>query len=135
MIDPNAHLRIARPSGNLAAAERCYVEGLGFDVLQRGKGTSEGERNLVMVGMPGAGWHFELIHDTARIVEPILTPDDLLVLYLAAPVDPALVERIEGAGGKRVPAHNAYWDQIGVTIEDPDGYRFVLCERGWSRTS
>jgi hypothetical protein len=132
MIDPNAHLRIARPSRDLAAAEWFYVEGLGFEVLQRGRGASTGERNLLMVGMRGAAWHFELIHDTTRTIEPVLTPDDLLVLYLDAPVDPTLIERIERAGGKRVPAHNPYWDQIGITIEDSDGYRLVLCERAWS---
>ena len=131
MIDPNAHLRIARPSRDLAAAERFFVGGLGFDVLQRGRGTSTGERNLLMVGLLGAAWHIELIHDTARTVEPVLTPDDLLVLYLDAPADSSLVARIERAGGKRVPAHNPYWDQIGVTFKDPDGYRVVLCERAW----
>ncbi len=131
MIDPNAHVRIARPSRNLAAAERFYVEGLGFKVLQRGSGTSTGERNLLMVGLPGSAWHFELIHDTARTIDPVLTPDDLWVLYLDASVDPALIERIEQAGGKHVPAHNPWWDQVGVTIEDPDGYRLALCERAW----
>ena len=113
MIDPNVHLRIARSSGDLVAAERFYVDGLGFEVLQRGHGTSTGERNLLMVGLPSAAWHLELIHDTARAV------------------DPARITCIERAGGKRVPAHNPWWDQIGVTIEDPDGYRLVLCERGW----
>ena len=132
MLDPNTHLRIARPSRDLAAAERFYVEGLGFSVLQRGRGASAGERNLLMVGLPGAAWHFELIHDTARTIEPVLTPDDLWVLYLDQPVDPALIERITEAGGRQVAAHNPWWDQIGVTIEDPDGYRLVLCERAWS---
>ena len=132
MIDPRTPLRIARPTHDLARAERFYVDGLGFAVLQRGKGRSEGERNLLMVGLPGATWHLELIHDTARQVDPVITPDDLFVLYLSAPIDPALIARIEAAGGTRVPAHNPYWDQIGVTVEDPDGYRLVLCEREWT---
>jgi catechol 2,3-dioxygenase-like lactoylglutathione lyase family enzyme len=132
-IEPTSQLRIARPSNDLAAAERFYVDGLGFSILQRGRGTSTGERNLLMVGLPGAAWHVELIHDTARTVEPVPSPDDLLVLYLGAPADPALIARIEQAGGKRVPAYNPWWDQIGVTIEDPDGYRLVLCERVWSQ--
>ena len=81
MIDPNAHLRIARPSRDLEAAERFYVDGLGFKVLQRGRGTSTGERDLLMVGLSGAAWHIELIHDTARTVEPVVTPDDLLAAF------------------------------------------------------
>lgn len=132
MIDPRAHVRIARPSRDLAAAERFYVDGLGFDVLGRGRGTSEGERDLLMVGWRGAAWHVELIRDTTHPLEQVSSPDDLFGLYLGTPVDPALIARVESAGGKRVPAHNPYWDQIGVTFEDPDGYRLVLCERGWS---
>jgi hypothetical protein len=27
---------------------------------------------------------------------------------------------------------NPYWNEWGVTIEDPDGYRLVLCRRAWS---
>ena len=27
---------------------------------------------------------------------------------------------------------NPYWNEWGVTVEDPDGYRLVLCTRGWS---
>lgn len=135
MIDPSAHLRIARPSRNLALAERFYVDGLGLEVFRRARGSSEGERILLIVGLPGAAWHIELIQDTARTVEPVVTPDDLLALYLDAPVDPALVARIERAGGKRVPAHNPWWDGVGVTIEDPDGHRLVLCERAWDSAS
>jgi hypothetical protein len=35
------------------------------------------------------------------------------------------------AGGTRVAARNPYWDQWGVTIADPDGYRLVLSTRCW----
>ena len=35
------------------------------------------------------------------------------------------------AGGTRVPARNPYWDEWGVTIADPDGYRLVLSRRSW----
>jgi hypothetical protein len=36
-----------------------------------------------------------------------------------------------GAGGARVAARNPYWDQWGVTIADPDGYRLVLSALSW----
>ncbi|MGV9639711.1 hypothetical protein [Streptomyces sp. NPDC003514] len=26
---------------------------------------------------------------------------------------------------------NPYWNKWGVTVEDPDGYRLVLCTRAW----
>ncbi|GAB4051020.1 hypothetical protein GCM10028775_25790 [Catellatospora paridis] len=39
-IDPRAHLRLARPSRDLAAAERFYADGLGLHVLYRGTATA-----------------------------------------------------------------------------------------------
>jgi catechol 2,3-dioxygenase-like lactoylglutathione lyase family enzyme len=132
MIDPEVHVRIARPSRDLALAERFYVDGLGLDVLYRASATADGEHDLLMLGWRDATWHFELTRDPRRPIEPVPTPDDLFVLYLDGPVDPAIVRRLEAAGGRRVAAHNPYWDRFGVTIEDPDGYRLVLCERAWS---
>ena len=42
-----------------------------------------------------------------------------------------MIRRLVGAGGTRVAARNPYWDQWGVTIADPDGYRLVLSSRSW----
>ncbi|MBB6039133.1 hypothetical protein [Phytomonospora endophytica] len=89
--DATAHVRIARPSRDLQAAERFWI-----------------------TGSP--------------------TAEDLLVVYLNEAVPGELVERLEGHGGTRVPAHNPYWDTWGVTIEDPDGYRLVLSTRDWSNS-
>jgi prolyl oligopeptidase len=36
------------------------------------------------------------------------------------------------AGYRAVPASNPYWDRDGLTFEDPDGYRVVLENSGWS---
>ncbi|WP_405362295.1 VOC family protein [Kitasatospora sp. NBC_00085] len=132
MIDSITHVRVARPSRDLAAAERFYVDGLGLSVLWRTTEHVPGEHDLLMVGFPGGSWHFELTHDPDHPVEPAPTVDDLFVLYLGAPVDEALVARLEVTGGTRVPAHNPYWDEFGVTVSDPDGYRLVLCTRTWA---
>ncbi|GLZ79901.1 glyoxalase/bleomycin resistance protein/dioxygenase [Actinorhabdospora filicis] len=125
------HVRVARPSRDLAAVERFYVAGLGLDVLWRTTERVSGEHDLVMVGPRGGAWHFELTHDPENPVEPSPTVDDLFVLYLGAPVEEALVDRLVAAGGARVKAHNPYWDRFGVTLRDPDGYLLVLCERSW----
>ena len=82
-----------------------------------------------MVGWPGAGWHLELVGSSG--VLPVPTEEDLLVLYLDGPVDTALVGRLVAAGGVVVPSRNSYWDEWGTTIQDPDGYRLVLCTRAW----
>ncbi|MFF8837750.1 VOC family protein [Streptomyces sp. NPDC015130] len=131
IIDAQTHVRIARPSRDLAAAERFYVEGLGLDVQWRTTARVPGKHDLLMVGPAGGGWHFELTRDPERPVEPAPTVEDLFVVYLGAPVEEEQVERLLAAGGTRIPAHNPYWDEYGVTVADPDGYPLVLCSRTW----
>ncbi|WNF29811.1 VOC family protein [Streptomyces sp. C11-1] len=128
-----AHVRIARPSRDLGAAERFWVAGLGLGVQYRHEADgTPGHHSLLMVGWPDAAWHLELVHDPAAPVEPRPTPEDLLVVYLGEEAPDALVERLEEHGGTRVPAHNPYWDTWGVTLQDPDGYLLVLSSRTWS---
>lgn len=133
-----SHLRLARPSRNLLAAERFYVEGLGLNVLFRKhnhhdnhKDDGEEQDDLLMLGWPGAAWHLELVNTVGKEVAPSPTHEDLLVLYVDGAIDPVVVRRLVAAGGTRVTARNPYWEQWGVTVEDPDGYRVVLSQRGW----
>lgn len=128
---PSAHIRIARPSRDLHRAEGFWVGGLGLEVLHRAGPEAEGGRPLLMVGWPDAAWHLELVGDPTEGTPPRPTEEDLLVLYLGAPVDDALVDGLERQGGRRVTPENPYWDRWGITIEDPDGYRLVLCSREW----
>jgi len=132
-VNGRSHIRLARPSRDLAAAERFWVRGLGLTVVWRSADSAEpGGHELLMVGWPDAEWHLELVREPARPVEPRPTEEDLLVIYVDGPVPDDLVSRLEEHGGRRVPSPNPYWNRWGVTIEDPDGYRLVLCERGWS---
>ncbi|MGA3488711.1 VOC family protein [Micromonosporaceae bacterium DT55] len=133
MLNATASIRLARPSRNLAATERFYVQGLGLEVLYR-TAAVDGEHDLTMLGWREASWHLELVGGPDFPVEPTPTAEDLLVLYLAEPIDNALVARLEQAGGRRVP-QGAYWDRWGVTVEDPDGYRLVLSSRAWSNAT
>ena len=124
MIDPLVAVRIARPCRDLAATRRFYVDGLGLEVLWEGSGPHD----IVMLGWPRASWHLELVGGSASVPAP--TEQDLLVLYLAGPVDEALVRRLTDHGGTRV-SQGEYWDRWGVTLADPDGYRLVLSTRDW----
>ncbi|OBT81313.1 hypothetical protein VE02_10084 [Pseudogymnoascus sp. 03VT05] len=140
------HLRLARPSLSLPAAETFYVHGLGLSVLYRsppqGTHLDQHPEDLVMLGYPGGAWHLELVHAPDGVggtmggfPVPRPTEEDLLVLYVQGPVDEGLVSRMVAAGGKRVVARNEYWERWGVTVEDPDGYRVVLCTRGWENVA
>ena len=132
MLDSSTQIRVARPSRDLTAAERFYVEGLGLEVLWRTTERVSGEHDLLMVGPPAGTWHFEITHDPESPLEPTPTVDDLFVVYLGTPIAEEQIERLLAAGGTRVTAHNPYWDRYGVTIADPDGYRLVLCTRSWN---
>jgi uncharacterized glyoxalase superfamily protein PhnB len=130
----SSHVRIARPSKDLAAAWQFYVQGLGLSVLFRHSYQDGGhEHSILMLGYPGGAWHLELVHAAGEKNFPVAAPtdEDLLVLYLDGKVDGALVDKLVAMGGQRVQARNQYWEDCGVTVVDPDGYRVVLTVRAW----
>ncbi|WJZ03257.1 VOC family protein [Corynebacterium freiburgense] len=131
LISTNHPIRIARPTRSLQVAERFWCEGVGLEVLWRTGTDAVGGHALLMVGVPGASWHLELVQDPAALDANPPGPEDLLVVYRGHQVDPTELYLIEQAGGQVVKARNPYWDEYGVTIQDPDGYLLVLSHRTW----
>jgi len=124
-------LRVARPTNNLAALRHFYVEGLGLQELYAFVGHEEFDG--IMLGYPQAPYHLEFTQQAHHQVPAASTAENLLVFYLPEPKAwQAAVARMEAAGYQAVPAYNAYWDQLGRTFEDPDGYRVVLQQAAWS---
>ena len=124
------HLRIARPSDNLAAVEAFYREGLGFDRIC-GFLDHDGFDG-VMLGLPDASYHLEFTHAHGHTVGRAPSSDNLLVLYLPNRAQwDAAVMRLRQHGHHPVPSINPYWDRQGLTFEDPDGYRVVLQNAAW----
>lgn len=130
-IPATATLRVARPTADLAALERFWVDGVGLDVLWRTDGVPDHGHELLMVGPAGAGWHLELVADADAAEQSRPGPEDLVVIYLGEPAAQEWVARICEHGGRTVPARNPYWDTWGLTIQDPDGYLLVLSHRTW----
>src|SRR6187549_501432 len=93
-------LRVARPTDDLEAVAKFYREGLGFTELYRF--ADHDGFDGVMLGLRGAPYH----------------PD--------AAEWQAAVTRFQRGGYEPVRAFNPYWDRLGLTFEDPDGYRVVL---------
>ncbi len=126
----SAPVRLARPSQDLEAAGRFWIDGLGLGVLWQTGPDAEGGHAL-LVGSPGAAWHLELVADPVAHADTRPGSEDLLVIYLGAAFDSAIVDRLVDHGGTRVRSPNPYWERWGATVTDPDGYRLVLSQRSW----
>jgi catechol 2,3-dioxygenase-like lactoylglutathione lyase family enzyme len=120
-----AHIRIARPTDDINALLPFYRDGLGFEIL--GSFADHAGFDGVMLGHPSAGYHLEFTKHRGHEVGRAPTQDHLLIFYL--PDESAhteAVQRMERAGFAPVQSYNPYWDRVGKTFEDPDGYRVVL---------
>ena len=123
-------LRVARPTDDLPALLRFYCDGLGLLLLA--SFTQHNGFDGVMLGHPQAPYHLEFTHQPGHAVGRAPTADNLLVFYLPDAAEwQAAVQRMEAAGFAPVPAYNPYWDQQGLTFEDPDSYRVVLQCAAW----
>ncbi len=126
----DAHIRIARPSDDLAALVSFYRDGLGFDVI--GEFVDHEGFDGVMLGHQSAPYHLEFTHEHGHSVGRAPSSEHLLVFYLPdRRAWRTTIERLEAQGCAAVASANPYWDRQGVTFEDPDGYRVVLQNATW----
>ncbi len=125
-----AHVRVARPTDDLAALVKFYRDGLGFEVLY--EFTDHDGFDGVMLGGKGAAYHLEFTRKAGHRVGRAPNHDHLLVFYLPDEADwKAAIARLEEAGYRPVKAFNPYRDKKGRTFEDPDGYRVALQNAAW----
>lgn len=130
MTAPCPTLRVARATDDLAPLLPFYRDGLGLEVLARFE--DHAGFDGVMLGAPAAPWHLEFTRCHGHPAGPPPGPEALLVLYLPERAAwEAAVARMAAAGFAPVPAFNPYWDRLGLTYEDADGYRVVLQRAAW----
>ncbi|MEZ5710119.1 MAG: VOC family protein [Blastomonas sp.] len=123
-------MRVARPSNDLHALLHFYQHGLGLDLLYRFEGHDGFDG--IMLGHRNAPWHLEFTRAAGHDAGRAPGEDNLLVLYLPDRGEwQAACDRMRAAGIAPVAAFNPYWDASGLTFEDPDGYRVVLCNDEW----
>ena len=126
-----SHLRVARPTDNLPEVIKFYRDGLGFEVV----GSFEDHEGFdgVMLGHPGAAYHLEFTRRRGHSAGRAPSKDNLLVFYLPGADDwRRAVERMAAHGHEPVASYNPYWDRLGKTFEDADGYRVVLQHAAWT---
>jgi hypothetical protein len=103
-----------------------YRDGLGLPELTRF--ADHDGYSGVMLDLPGTGAHLEFT-STEHVDPPSAHVEDLLVLYVGNRQE---VDRlVTRAGASSVASANPYWDRVGVTILDPDGFRVVLAAQSW----
>ncbi len=125
------HLRVARPTDDLAAVTRFYHDGLGLTLL--GSFTDHDGFDGIMLGLPEGPYHLEFTQQHGHTAGRAPTADNLLVFYLPDPATwQQAVTQMQAAGYVPVPSVNPYWDVRGLTFEDPDGYRMVLQQARWA---
>ena len=124
-------LRVARPTNDVAALRKFYVEALGMSELYAF--VQHDRFDGLMVGHPLAPYHLEFTSQAGHVAARSSSPEHLLVFYYPEQAAwEAAVIQMRAHGYQPVPAYNPYWDQQGLTFEDPDGYRVVLQQAAWN---
>jgi catechol 2,3-dioxygenase-like lactoylglutathione lyase family enzyme len=114
-------VRIARQTGQLDRVVAFYRDGIGLPEID--SFVDHDGYSGVMLDLPGTGTHLEFT-TTRHLTPPTPHVEDLLVLYLGS--RPEVRRLVARTGVVPVPSANPYWDRVGVTITDPDGFRIVL---------
>lgn len=124
---PALGVRFARPTDRLAEVVAFYRDALGLAVIV--EFTGHRGYDGVVLAAPDRSCQLEFTSHADGSPCPDPGPDSLVVLYFAdrAAVD-AVAERLTSRGHRPVASANPYWDERGLTFEDPDGWRVVLAD-------
>ncbi|MBM7703525.1 VOC family protein [Metabacillus iocasae] len=118
-------MRIARPTNQLKKLEEFYCEGLGLEKI--GSFQNHDGYDGLMIGLPDKDYHLEFTQHQDGSPCPAPTKDNLLVFYIPdEDTIKLLTARLKEMGYEPAPPENPYWEEKGLTIEDPDGWRIVL---------
>jgi hypothetical protein len=119
-------LRVARATNDLKKISKMYAEGLNFQILASFQ--NHAGFDGVMLGRAGSDYHLEFTQEHNHQAPLSHSQESLIVLYLGdQQTNENYKNQMLNAGFKLVKAHNPYWDLHGVTLEDFEGYRIVLC--------
>lgn len=127
---PIVQMRIARPTDQLDKIIEFYETGLGLKRV--GEFWQHNGYDGVMYGLPDTNFHLEFTAHEEGSPCPAPTKDNVLVFYLPSwDVLSKVGNRLVHMGYPEVESENPYWEDAGITIEDPDGWRIVLfCSTG-----
>lgn len=117
--------RVARHTNNLKAISDFYCSILHFEIL--GSFQDHESYDGVFLGKNGLDWHLEFTKSN-QSANHQFDDDDLLVFYPDTKEEfDQITKSIKKNEIKILPAKNPYWNKNGILIEDPDGYKVVIC--------
>jgi hypothetical protein len=116
-------LRVARHTTHLQPLINFYTTILGLEIT--GDFKDHAGYNGVFIGGKNSGWHLEFT-ESSDVPEHIADEDDLLVFYVSADEYKGINGRMMDDNIKPTPSKNPYWNENGVSILDPDGFRVVI---------
>lgn len=127
---PVQHVRVARPTDNFQKVVEFYSKGIGLETLFT-FGPHEGYTGVVF-GLPDLQYQLEFTHHSNGSPCPAPSKDNLLVFYITDQhVIDQKIATMKNLGYYPVEPENPYWLNLGVTFEDPDGWRVVFMNRSY----
>ncbi len=117
-------LRSARHTDNLQLIADFYTSVIGLEILFSFE--DHNGYSGIFLGKPNHDWHLEFTtsQDEARHNFDV---DDILVFYPAEKAEyDDISKRIEDKNIKRIDPKNPFWNDNGIMIQDPDGFRVIV---------
>ena len=116
--------RSARHTDNLEDIVEFYTKIIGFKVLFSFE--NHNDYSGVFIGKPNHDWHLEFTASKDK-AEHKPDVDDILVFYPTERSEyDEVVKQIEANHIEKIKAKNPFWDENGIMIIDPDGFRLVI---------
>lgn len=117
-------LRYARHTSDLSKIAQFYTEVIGLEKL--GFFDNHNQYDGIFLGKVGSDWHLEFTASTDN-PDSKFDADDILVFYLDT--EQELEQISQRLIQLKIPLEkpkNPYWQQNGIMISDPDGYKIVF---------
>ena len=119
--------RYARHTPNLDRITKFYTEIIGLSKL--GDFQNHSHYDGVFLGFANSDWHLEFTSSNEK-PQSYFDEDDALVFYFSSK-DELEQKRsfLKRNGINTLKPKNPYWEENGIMIQDPDGYKVIFSVR------
>jgi catechol-2,3-dioxygenase len=119
--------RYARHTNDLHQIEKFYTDIIGLEKL--GGFENHDYYNGIFLGFPQQDWHLEFTTSDDQ-TQSRFDEDDILVFYLSTVEELAAIKnRLIKNNIPLETSKNPYWNENGIQVSDPDGYKVIFSQR------